>query len=418
MKFKRIIFSIAIIFACLFITSCVYSYPINGGSTIGNVTVEIKNEITNKVVDYQDITITDFQNAIEETVASVEKIVLGVTLKEKTFVKYGTQVVESEDMIGIGSGVIYKREELPNNQGFKYYVITNRHVVTDEDNKNELSIYVYDGFDDIEIKAELVGYDEKVDLALITFVHTKYMDTAEFADSDEVKKGAFVIAIGNPRGYEYYSSATLGIVSAPLRYISEDTDADNVNDFLALYLQHDAAINSGNSGGGLFTIDGKLVGINSMKLVTVNNVDVDNMGFAIPSNVVKTIITEYIEKGIAIERPRLGITAIEVKQLTPAIINANGLKPIPEKLYLDGIKYGLYVTDSVSPDCSFSNTNIEKDDIILELNGEKIRSMDAMSAKLNSLVDYQIGDSITVTYYDRSADAIVTENATLVAPSK
>ena len=236
--------------------------------------------------------------------------------------------------------------------------------------------------------------------------------------SDEVKKGAFVIAIGNTKGYEYYSSATLGIISSPLRYISEDTDNDGINDFLSLYVQHDAAINSGNSGGGLFTIDGKLVGINSMKLVTVNNVDVDNMGFAIPSNVVKTIITEYIEKGVPIVRPRLGVTAIEVKQLTPAIINANKLESVPEKLYLDGIKYGLYVTDSVVPGCSFSTTNIEKHDIILELNGEKIRSMDSMSAKLNSLVDYQIGDEITVTYYDRSADAIVTEKAILTAQTQ
>lgn len=416
MKIRRILISI---FVSLVVISCGACMYYEGGEHItGDVTVKITNEVTNKVVDYNNITITDFQNAIEETVAAVERMVVGVTLKEKTYVKMGNQLVESEDAIGLGSGVIYKREELPDGSGFKYYVITNRHVVTDEDNTNELSIYVYDGFDDVEIKAELVGYDEKVDLALITFKHTTYIDTAEFADSDEVKKGSFVIAIGNPRGYEYYSSATLGIVSGGIRYLSEDTDEDGINDFLSLYIQHDAAINSGNSGGGLFTIDGKLLGINSMKLVTVNNVDVDNMGFAIPSNVAKTIITEYIEKGVEIVRPRLGVTSIEVKQLTPAIIQANGLKSVPAKLYPDGIKYGLYVTDDVAPGCTLSGTGLAKDDILLELDGEKIRSMDMMSAKLNSLVDYQIGDEITFVYYDRSADAIVTETAILRAQSK
>lgn len=416
MKIKRVIVSLSIAIGIILCGAC--EFYTGGEHITGDVTVKITNEVTNKVVDYNNITITEFQNAIEETVSAVERMVVGVTLKEKTYVKMGTQLVESEDAVGLGSGVIYKREELADGSGFKYYVITNRHVVTDEENTNELSIYVYDGFDDVEIKAELVGYDEKVDLALITFVHTKYIDTAEFADSDEIKKGSFVIAIGNPRGYEYYSSATLGIISGDIRYLSEDTDDDGVNDFLSLYIQHDAAINSGNSGGGLFTIDGKLVGINSMKLVTVNNVDVDNMGFAIPSNVAKTIITEYIEKGVEIVRPRLGVTSIEVKQLTPAIIQANGLKSIPGKLYPDGIKYGLYVTDKVAPGCTLSGTGLDKDDILLELDGEKIRSMDMMSAKLNSLVDYQIGDEITFVYYDRSADAIITETAILRAQSK
>lgn len=415
-KIKNILILLICGFATLFTSSCELYYTGNGTST--NVKVEVTNEVTNKVVDYQNITITDFQNAIEETTKAIEKKVLGITLKEKTLVNIGNRLVESEDPIGFGSGVIYKRVELEDGSGFKYYVITNRHVITDETNKNELVVYVYDGFEDVEIKAEIIGYDAKVDLALITFEHTTYYDTIEFANSDEIKKGSFVLAVGNPKGYEYYSSVTLGIISGDIRYFSEDTDEDGINDFLSLYIQHDAAINAGNSGGGLFTLDGKLLGINTLKLVSTNNVDVDNMGFAIPSNVVETIICEYIEKGKEIVRPRLGITTIEVKDLTPAIIQANGLLTIPTGIYETGVPYGLYITEDVTPGFSFSTCGIEKHDILLEFAGEPIRSFNKMSAKLNSLVDFSIGDSVEIKYYDRSADTIVTTTVTLKAAPK
>lgn len=413
-RIKRMLACSVIAVICFFSTSCTSLIE----ETISKVTVEITNEVTNKVVDYENITITDFESAIEETIKSVEKSVVGVTLKEKTYVTIEGEVVPSEDSIGLGSGVIYRREELPNKEGFKYFAVTNRHVVTDDTASGELLIYVYDGYNDTEIPAKVVGYDEKVDVAVIEFEYTKYIDPVEFADSDQIKKGNFVVAMGNPKGYEYYSSATLGIISGDIRYLSEDTDGDNINDFLSLYIQHDAAINPGNSGGGLFTMDGKLVGINTMKLVTVSGADIDNMGFAIPSNVVKTIALEYIEKGVEIVRPRLGITTISVKDLTPAYIKEFDLKLVPEKLFLDGIKYGLYITDNLSAGCSFSNTGIEKHDILLEFDDEKIMNMDIVSAKLNSLVDYKIGDEINIKYYDRSADTIVTETVVLKAQSK
>lgn len=413
-KIRNIFVLIFISVLTLFTSSCELMQE-----TTEKVTVEITNEITNKVVDYTNITITDLENAVEETIEAVSRAVIGISVKEVSYVGTGFNKVESQDTVAIGSGVIYKREEIKNEEGvctaYKYYVITNKHVVLDDDNNANYIIYVYDGVEDVEIKATLVGYDPKVDVALVTFEHSVYIDPVEFGDSNSIKKGNFVIAIGNPTGFEYYNSATYGIVSGGLRYMNSDTDNDGVNDFVCEYLQHDAAISPGNSGGGLFGIDGKLYGINTLKIVAANT---ENLGFAITSNVVKTIVTEYLEKGVEIVRPRLGCTGIAVKDLTPAIIYANGLKGIPESIYSGTTPFGIYVTDNIVPGASLSTTDIEKDDIILTFDGIKVKTFDVISSKLNSLVDYKLGDEVEITYYDRSANSIVTTTITLKTANK
>lgn len=390
------------------LTSCTEVTP-----NQSNIEVNITNEVTNKVVDYENISITEFQNVLKETTKAIERSVVGVHIKDATIVNINGELLISEDVVGYGSGVIYKREELPNNAGFKYYVVTNAHVVI-EDGYNIVP-YIFDGFEDIEIKATLLGYDEKLDIAVLTYEHTTLLQPVEFGNSDEIEKGSFVLAVGNPRGPEYYSSVTSGIISGGLRHMNFDTDEDGVNDFTSTFVQHDASINPGNSGGGLFTIDGKLIGINRLKLVSTNNVDTDNMGFAIPSNVVKNVIENHIEPGVKIERPRLGITTIEVRDITPLLMQANNLLPIPDELYMGLSPYGLYVTADVAPNCSLSNSGIEKDDILLEFDGEKITSFIGVSAKMNSLSDYLVGDEVTISYYDRSEDVVVKTSIILVA---
>lgn len=414
-KFRKLISFIFVAIISVFTTSC----DLTDYKTTEKVIVEITNEITNKVVDYKDITITDMENAVEETINAVSRAVIGISVKKISYVGSGFNKTQSEDLAALGSGVIYKREEILNSAGiitsYKYYVITNKHVVLDDDSTSNYVLYVYDGVEDVELKATLVGYDPKVDVALVTFEHNVYIEPVEFGDSNELKKGSFVIAIGNPTGYEYYNSATFGIVSSQLRYMNSDTDDDGVNDFVCEYVQHDAAISPGNSGGGLFGIDGKLYGINTLKIVAENT---ENLGFAITSNVVKTIVQEYLETGKEIVRPRLGCTGIAVKDLTPAVIYANNLKSIPESIYQGTSKYGIYVTDKISSTGSLASTGIEKDDIILTFDGEKIKDFDKISSKLNSLVDYKIGDEVVITYYDRSIGDIVTAKIILQTSSK
>lgn len=372
-------------------------------STTNNIVNNIENDITNKVVEYENIKITDFENAVEETVKRVENAVIGVVLKKVSTVGSAT----SEDNYSTGSGVVYKAVENYEGTrltGYTYYAITNRHVVVDDSvSSDKTKIFVYLGFVDLELEAKLISYDTKVDLACISFESSSFIQPVEFGDSDKIEKGSFVIAIGNPEGFDYYGSVTFGVVSGPLRYIAADTDNDGTNDFYGKYIQHDASINPGNSGGGLFSIDGKLIGINTLKITSSK---VDNMGFAIPSNEVKLIITEYLEKNIEIKRPLLGITGTQVRGLTPAVISANNLKEIPTSIYEAGeAEYGIYVS-SVNSNGSLTNSGIAADDIILKFDGVKLKTMANLSAMLNTLTDYSVGTKVVITFYDRSKNSI------------
>lgn len=372
-------------------------------STTNNIVNNIENDITNKVVEYENIKITDFENAVEETVKRVENAVIGVVLKKVSTVGSAT----SEDNYSTGSGVVYKAVENYEGTrltGYTYYAITNRHVVVDDSvSSDKTKIFVYLGFVDLELEAKLISYDTKVDLACISFESSSFIQPVEFGDSDKIEKGSFAIAIGNPEGFDYYGSVTFGVVSGPLRYIAADTDNDGTNDFYGKYIQHDASINPGNSGGGLFSIDGKLIGINTLKITSSK---VDNMGFAIPSNEVKLIITEYLEKNIEIKRPLLGITGTQVRGLTPAVISANNLKEIPTSIYEAGeAEYGIYVS-SVNSNGSLTNSGIDADDIILKFDGVKLKTMASLSAMLNTLTDYSVGTKVVITFYDRSKNSI------------
>lgn len=368
----------------------------------------VNNQITNNVVDYNNITVEDLDQAVQVAADKVSQASIGVTSKAIT--KVGNKTVETN--YSIGSGVIYKREEIKNSSGqltnYLYYVITNRHVVTLDSADTEytgLNLYIYLGDLDIEVKAKLIGFDDKVDIALLTFEYSKYIDPVEIGDSDELKKGQMVIAVGNPDGYDYYGSVTFGVISGPERYVSTDTDGDNTTDFSAEYIQHDVAINPGNSGGGLFTLDGKLVGINTLKLVDQS---IDNMGFAIPSNVVKSIVVDYIEKGIKIERPKLGVLGYEIRALSSAQIESSeDIISIPN-IYNGETPYGIYVGE-ISKGSTIAATNIEAHDIILSINGIKATRTHIINSKLNSLVDgFKIGETVLIEYYDRSSDSIKT----------
>lgn len=391
------------LFICLLLLFTITSCQIKQ-----NIKNNIENEITNRVVNYEEITIKDLENAVETAYQRVENAVIGVCLKKVNTLDSG---VTSEDGLDIGSGVIYKAEEVIENDklvNYKYYAMTNRHVVIDT--KNELSgttkVYVTLGEDGPEVEAKILGYDEKVDLALITFYHYTKIQPVEFADSNNLKKGSFVIAVGHPEGYTFYNSVTFGIVSGNARYISSDTDGDGVNDFVGKYIQHDAAINPGNSGGGLFTLEGKLVGMNTMKY---SSVKVENMGFAITSNEIKYLLENYLEKEINIERPRLGLTGIQVKGLTPTMIQNLGIKSIPD-IYTDTeTKYGIYVTE-ISKGSSSDNSGISPDDIILEFNGNRIKTMTDLSIMLSEQI---VGNKIEITYYSRKNNKILTTTITL-----
>jgi len=368
----------------------------------------VTNEITNKVINVEELNIQDFEDLVVNIVEMVSPAVIGVT-------NYGSLILNSTTPTGVGSGVIYKREaklinpelgEVDGNiSNYTYYVITNKHVIEDQKNptvRQKLKIYL--GEEDLYVNATELGKDTKVDLAVLTFDHSTLIQPVAFGDSNMVRKGSFAVAIGNPDGYNFYGSATFGIISHPKRYMSDDTDGDGVNDFDAEYVQHDVAINPGNSGGGLFNLRGELIGINTLKLVST---DIDNMGFAIPINVVKKLIFDYLELGTVPTRPRLGITVVAVRNLTDQAIAQYQIQTIPEE-----IDYGLYVI-SIAENTTMASSPIQPHDIILKFDGKNLMSTSDVTVELNKLTTYMIGSSVEITYYSRNLGIITTTTVTL-----
>lgn len=247
-----------------------------------------------------------------------------------------------------GSGIIYKMninylngskkldvktiQNEQNIKNFEYYVITNRHLIL---NKNRIKIFLGSQYD--EIDAEIIEYDEKIDLAVIKFTSKYYLPVAKLGNSEEVDKGEFIISIGNGTGKDYFRSNTFGIVSSTKRYVSTDTDGDNVNDWDSEYIQHDASINEADSGGAIMNLKGEIIGINSTK---ISSTTFNNMSFAIPINLVLEIVSQ-LEQGIRPKRATLGVQILDVtgywqdpdyyKLMYPGI-------NIPED-----VKYGFYV---------------------------------------------------------------------------
>lgn len=337
------------------------------------------NEIHNKSyhVDVDIETLNELFPAIIERAAPA---VLGVS----NYVR--DENVPLQYSIGsVGSGVVYfceailaseSEEEViesdcsltlnsTNVVNYRYRMLTNRHVV---DNADRLKVYF--GEEDVEVDATLLGADDKVDLAILQFMSPKYIQPLDFADSNELKRGNIVVALGNPSGYEYYGSATMGIVSSPKRYLSDDTDGDDVADWDSEYIQHDASINPGNSGGALINVRGELIGINTLKLVSS---DIDNMGFAIPVNVIIDLIP-FLEQGIVPQRAKLGVVGMEV-----ATALMSGSYDVPA-----GVTHGLIITEVGEGIAQTAGVLV--DDIIVEFNGVVIKRTHELRAELGKFL--------------------------------
>ena len=235
---------------------------------------------------------SDYETQTKEVIKNTKNSILGVA-------NYTYDSKHKLSGKSFGSGFVYHVQGIledgqltndlndKNIKKYMNYLVTNKHVVEGSD---ELKVYIH--MIDEEVPATLIHYDDKVDMAVVKFEYSEYIKPLLFSDSSLVEQGDTVIAIGNPEGFEYSSSATRGIVSHPERYVSDDTDNDGVKDWDAIYIQHDASINPGNSGGPLLDMYGRVIGINTMKFVSNN---IDNMGFSIPSNTLIELLP-YLEK--------------------------------------------------------------------------------------------------------------------------
>lgn len=281
----------------------------------------------------------------------------------------GSSSDSSEDTeSGSGSGVIFKKEN------GKAYIITNNHVV---EGASSLKVSLYDG---TAVTAKLVGSDSLTDLAVLQISDDHVTKVASFGDSSDLRTGETVIAIGDPLGKDLSRTVTQGIVSGVDRTVSMSTSAGQTS---INVIQTDAAINPGNSGGPLLNTDGKIVGINSMK---ISEDDVEGIGFAIPSNDVKPIAEELLSKG-QIERPYIGVSMLDLEQV-PQNYQEGTLG-----LFGSQLNKGVYIRE-VASGSPAEKAGLKAEDIIISLKGKEI---DTGSELRNILYkDANIGDTVEV----------------------
>lgn len=260
---------------------------------------------------------------------------------------------------GLGSGIIVRFKD------GTYYVLTNNHVI---DEATEIRVATREGK---EYPAELVGKDERKDLALVSFKTNDSYPLATLGDSDKVAVGDWAIAIGNPLGEQFSFSVTMGIVSAVGR---TGGPGGNINDFI----QTDAAINQGNSGGPLVNIRGEVVGINTWIASNVGGGNV-GLGFAIPINNAKRSIDEFIETGTT-SYGWLGVSLIEPNRETAAALGIEGRRgALASQVFLG------------SP---ADTGGIRAGDFITHVNGREARDVNRLTMMVG---DLKAGDRATFT---------------------
>jgi serine protease Do len=309
-------------------------------NTASKITLANPNYAKNVSLGAENI---DFTTAAENTIHAV------VHVKNKTVSKipvmdfiYGYRGDREQTQIGTGSGVIITEDG---------YIVTNNHVIQDA---TELEVTLNNNK---SYKAKLVGTDSKMDIALLKIEADEKLPYTVFGDSDEIKVGEWVLAVGNP--YNLNSTVTAGIISAKARNLA--------NDGIQSFIQTDAAVNPGNSGGALVNTRGELIGINTM--ISSPTGSYTGYSFAVPSNITRKIIEDLMQFG-NVQRGVLGIEGGEM--------NSNYAKEI-------GVKetQGFYI-NKVTKNSGAEKAGLQKGDIIVQLDDKKINGFAELTAYINT----------------------------------
>ena len=268
--------------------------------------------------------------------------------------------IQTPKRTGAGSGVILTADG---------YIVTNNHVVQDAD---ELTVKLNDNR---EFKARIIGLDKTTDLALIK-IEAKDLPAITVANSDDLKLGEWVLAIGNP--FSLTSTVTAGIVSAKARSLGATPGS------IESFIQTDAAINPGNSGGALVNARGELVGINAMLYSQTGSYS--GYGFAIPTSIMNKVVDDLRQYG-TVQRALLGISGQDVS----TYIDAEKEKGREPDL---GTVNGIYVAE-VSADGAAAAAGLKEGDVITAIDGKTIEKFGQLQ---ELLVNHRPGDKVTVTY--------------------
>ncbi|PFA91057.1 S1C family serine protease [Bacillus cereus] len=326
---------------------------------------------------YKPENVSNLQNMIE----SAKEVVVGVINYKKNADSFNAQ--DSSKEAGSGSGVIYKKN------GNKAFIVTNNHVI--------------DGADNVEVKlnngkkvsAKVVGKDPLLDLAVLEIDGADVKKVATLGDSEKIRTGETVIAIGNPLGLA--GSVTKGIISSKEREIPVSTLGNQQVDWQAQVIQTDAAINPGNSGGALFNEQGEVIGINSSKIAQQA---VERIGFAIPINIAKTIL-ESLEKDGTVKRPMMGVQLVDVEKMTDS---ARDQLKLPKEI-TNGAVLG-----NISNQSPAEKGGLQQYDVVIALDEEQIENTAQFRKYLYG--KKKLGGTIKVTIYRNGEKLMKTVNLT------
>ena len=353
------------VLGCSVVIGTCFGVPSIREYLLGNSKISSNNATSNSLSTGY-VNQNSLSNYSDTSVFAANKIlpsIVGIKVEynvNSMFSMFGRQA-QTSTATATGSGIIISEDG---------YILTNNHIVatTSSESYYEVSeatkVTVTLFNDETEYEAKIVGKDEQTDLAVIK-IEKSGLSKAEFADSDSIKVGEFAMAVGNPLGMQ--SSVTCGIISAVNR---EVTDSEGKKFTL---IQTDASINSGNSGGALVNSEGKVIGINTLKL---SGTGIEGMGFAIPINSTTDITSQLIQYS-KVKRPYIGITGLDLNEQMA-------------KTYK--LVVGVYVK-SVEDFSAAEKAGIKAGDVIIEAEGKKITKMDELNDIKNS---HKIGDEFKI----------------------
>ena len=309
-------------------TVTIYVLASNSGNMPGSMSNFYGN--SNAAYNHEQLISGDRKSkSTVEIAAQVGPSVVGIVTKYTYRSWFGQDYEQS----GSGSGIIISEDG---------YVVTNFHVI---ENANAVSVVLNTGDNHA---AKVIGFDASSDIALLK-IEAKVLTKAMLGNSDALQVGELAVAIGNPLGQELAGTVTVGVISAVNRSISSQ-DGTSMT-----LIQTDAAINPGNSGGALVNAYGEVVGINSMKF---SGDGVEGIGFAIPIDIAKPIISDLMENGYVTGPPLFGFS---LRQITPELAAIND------------IPAGIWV-DYVAEDGAAQKAGIKEGDIIVSVDGKLVET--------------------------------------------